>query len=275
MRFKSVASTLLGGFVLASFSGLFGGPLGALGIGVEPAYAAEEKRQTRRVPTMSESTYKKLAEAQEFIDAEDYTGALDVLTQMLNRSRRYNGNELGSIHNMMAFIHYAMDRYDRAIIAYEKVLAQGDQITEGLETQVIYSLAQLHYSEQNYNDALRYMQLWLSQAQNPSPEPHIFMAQIYYQMNDYPKAIVQVETAIEIAQNRGTEVKETWWGLLKYLYFEQDNWAKVLEVLEIMVRDFSKRDYWVQLAQVYGQEGYEKKQVYTYEAAHALGFLNR
>ena len=275
MRFKSVASTLFAGFVLASFSGLFGGPLSTLGIGVEPVHASEGKRQTRRVPTMSESTYKKLAEAQELIDADDYAGALDVLNQMLNRSRRYNGNELGSIYNMMAFIHYAMDRYDRAIIAYEKVLAQGDQITEGLETQVIYSLAQLHYSEENFKQALHYMQLWLSQADNPSPEPHIFLAQVYYRMDDYPKAIVQVETAIDIAQTRGTEVKETWWGLLKYLYFEQDNWAKVLEILEIMVRDFSKRDYWVQLAQVYGQEGYEKKQEYTYEAAHALGFLDR
>ena len=281
MRFNPVSKTLLAGFLLAWLpapADLFGvsGNLGGFGLSGDVAFAAEEKRKpTRRVPTMSESTYKKLAEAQEFIDAEDYSGALEVLNNMLNRSRRYNGNELGAIYNMMAFVHYNMERYDRAITAYEQVLAQGDQITEGLETQVIYSLAQLHYTEQNYNDALRYMQLWLSQADNPSPEPHIFMAQVYYQMNDYPKAIIQVEKAIEIAQNRGTEVKETWWGLLKYLYFEQDNWAKVIDILEILVRDFSKRDYWVQLAQVYGQEGHEDKQMYTYEAAHALNFLDR
>ena len=41
------------------------------------------------------------------------------------------------------------------------------------------------------------------------------------------------------------------------------------------MRDFPKREYWVQLAQVYGQEGYEDKQVYTYEAAHVLGYLDR
>ena len=284
MRFTR---TLLAGFLLAwlpapaDLLGISGGS-GGFGFGGALftsgwAFAAEEQRRkpTRRVPTMSESTYKRLAEAQEFIDAEDYTGALEALNNMLNRSRRYNGNELGAIHNMMAFVHYNMERYDRAITSYEQVLAQGDQITEGLETQVIYSLAQLHYTEQNYNDALRYMRLWLSQADNPSPEPHIFMAQVYYQMEDFPQAIVQVETAVKIAQDRGTEVKETWWGLLKYLYFEQDNWAKVIEILEILVRDFSKRDYWVQLAQVYGQEGHEKKQVHAYEATHALGFLDR
>ncbi len=281
MRFNTVFRTLLAGFLLAWLPAppdLFGGSVNSGGFGLtgDTAFAAEEKRKpTRRVPTMSESTYKKLAEAQELIDAEDYQAALNALSGMLDRQRRYNGNELGAIHNMMAFVHYALDRYDRAITSYEQVLAQGDQISEGLETQVIYSLAQLHYTEKNYNEALHYMHKWLDQADNPSPEPHIFLAQVYYQMDDYPQAIVQVETAIQIAQDRGTEVKETWWGLLKYLYFEEDNWAKVLDILEIMVRDFPKREYWVQLAQVYGQEGYEDKQMYTYEAAHTLGYLER
>ena len=269
MRIYSIVGTLFAAFVLSLL------PVPGVSDGV--AFAAErERKETRRVPTMTESTYKRLAEAQEFIDAEDYQSALNGLNAMLDRRRRYNGNELGAIYNMMAFVYFAVDRYDKAIIAYEQVLAQGDQITEGMETQVVYSLAQLHYSEENFEQALRYMQRWLDQADNPSPEPHIFMAQVvYYRMNEYPKAITQVETAIDIAQNRGTEVKENWWGLLKYLYFEEDNWARVIDILEIMVRDFPKREYWVQLAQVYGQEGYEDKQVYTYEAAHVLGYLDR
>ena len=268
MRIYPVARTLFAVFLLSLF------PLPA-GVSDGMAFAAEEKKKTRRVPTMTEATYKKLAEAQEFIDAEDYPGALNALNTMLDRRRRYNSNELGHIYNMMAFVHYAVDRYDQAIIAYENVLAQGDQISEGMETQIIYSLAQLHYSEENFNEALRYMQLWLDQADKPGPQPHIFMAQVYYRMDDFSNAIIQVETAINIAQGRGTEVKETWWGLLKYLYFEQDNWAKVLDILEILVRDFPKREYWVQLGQVYGQEGYESKQVYAYEAAHVAGYLNR
>ena len=268
MRVYPVARTLFAVFLLSLF------PLPA-GVSDGIAFAAEEKKQTRRVPTMSEATYKKLAEAQEFIDAEDYQGALNALNGMLDRRRRYNGNELGAIYNMIAFVYYAIDRYDQAIVAYEQVLAQGDQISEGMETQIIYSLAQLHYSEENFNEALHYMQTWLDQADNPSPQPHIFMAQIYYRMDDFPKATIQVEKAINIAQERGTEVKEPWWGLLKYLYFEQDNWAKVLDILEILVRDFPKREYWVQLGQVYGQEGYESKQVYTYEAAHVAGYLDR
>ena len=76
-------------------------PLGHDGsLGVAQAAAAEEepkkKQKTRRVPSLSESVYKKLGEGQEAIDAKDYALALEVIQGALNRSRRYN--ELSLIH---------------------------------------------------------------------------------------------------------------------------------------------------------------------------------
>ncbi len=240
------------------------------------AQAAEEESQrpakTRRIPTMSERTYKKLSEVQLSIDAKNYQGAISILNDMVN-DKGLNGNERGQIHNMFAYAYFSMENYDRAIYHYEQVVAQGEDIPEGLEVGTIYSLAQLYFVTDKYQKALDYMRLWLSKATNPGPEPHIFMGQVYYQMKDWPNAIVQIEKGIEIARERGTAVKENWWQLLRYLYFERENWPKVLEILEILVRDFPKREYWIQLAGVYGQEGMEKKQLYAMEAAHAGKFL--
>ena len=45
------------------------------------AAAAEKERpkqKTRRVPSMSEKTFKKLAEAQELVDLKDYQGSVKV-----------------------------------------------------------------------------------------------------------------------------------------------------------------------------------------------------
>lgn len=243
------------------------------------AYAAEEseraKQKTRRVPSMSEGTFKKLSEAQELVDLKDFQGALNVLNGMINRGSRYNGNEIGQIHNMLGFVHYSKEDYRNAIASYTKVVEQGDQIPEGLETTTLYTLAQLHFVSENYQDALRYMRTWISKANNPGPEPHIFMGQVYYQMKDFRSATEQIEMGIDVARQRGTKIKENWWTLLNYLYFEQENWNKVIEILEILVRDFPKRDYWIRLAGVHGQEGHDKKQVYSYEAAHVGGFLSR
>ena len=245
----------------------------ALGLSAWAEEEQQENRKMRRVPSMSEATFKKLAEAQEFIDAKDLDGAVRVLSGMLDRSRRYNGNEIGQIHNMLGFVHFSKEDYGRAISHYEVVIKQGEDIPEGLETTTLYTLAQLNFVDERYTEALRYMQLWLSKATNPGPEPRIFMGQVYYQMEDYRNAAVQIEKGINIARERGTAVKENWWALLSYLYSEQELWPKVMEVLEILIRDFPKRAYWVSLAGIQGQQGLEKEQIYTMMAAYDAGFL--
>jgi tetratricopeptide (TPR) repeat protein len=94
-------------------------------------------------------------------------------------------------------------------------------------------------------------------------------------MKDYPNAIKQIELGMSIARERNIPIKENWWALLNYLYYEQENWKKVIEILEIMVVDYPKREYWIRLAGVLGQEGDEKGQVHAMEAAYSLGFLDR
>ena len=250
------------------------------GLGFEAAVAANEKKpsqrpkKTRRIPTMSERTFKMLAEVQEAIDLKDYALAHQLLRKMEGR-KGLNGNEYGQIYNMQAYVYFSQEDYLGAIGSYEKVVAQGDKVPEGLEVGTIYSLAQLYFVTEQYQKSLDSMRLWLSKAENPGPDPHIFKGQVYYQMKDYRAPIPQIEKGISIAQGRGTAVKENWWQLLRYLYYEREDNPKVIEILELLVEDFPKREYWVQLAGMYGQEGFDKKQVYAMEAAHAGGFLTK
>lgn len=250
------------------------GELGVGGVQVAAEESQQSQQKTRRVPSMSEATYKKLAEAQEQIDAKNLQGALRILNDMLaSRRRPLNGNETGQVHNMLGFLYFSMENYNKAIEHYQIVANQGEDIPEGLEVTTLYTLAQLSFVAERYRDALRYMEQWLGKAQNPGPDPHIFMGQVYYQMENYRSAITQIEKGINIARERATPVKENWWSLLNYLYYEQENWPKVLEILGILVRDFPKREYWIQLAGIHGQEGNEREQLGAMEAAHAGNYL--
>lgn len=266
----------VGAFVLALaclLAAPFAAEIGLTGAQVQAAEDEDRPQKTRRVPTMSEATFKKLAEAQEAIDLKDFAGARKILEDMLSRSRNMNGNEVGQVHNMLGFVYFSEENYAGAIREYEQVVAQGEQIPEGLETTTLYTLAQLSFVEERYQDALDYMETWITKATNPGADPHIFMGQVYYQMKNYPEAIRQIETGIRIAKERDLDVKEQWWALLNYLYYEQENWPKVLEILEILVRDFPKRDYWVRLAGIHGQLGNEKEQVWAMQGAYSADFL--
>ncbi|MEQ8861418.1 MAG: tetratricopeptide repeat protein [Pseudomonadales bacterium] len=248
--------------------------LGLAGVAAQ-AQEEPEERETRRVPSMSEATYKKLTEAQEAIDAKDLNTAKQVLNQMLERRDRLNGNEVGQVYNMLGFVYFSDENYPQAINAYRQVIAQGEDIPAGLEVTTLYTLAQLSFVNEDYQQALDYMETWISKATNPGAEPYIFMGQVYYQMEDYPAATRQIEKGIEVARERGVPLKEQWWALLNFLYYEQENWPRVLETLEILVRDFPKAEYWRRLAGIHGQQGNDEESLWTYEAADVAGFLER
>ncbi len=266
---KFIANCLLGTLLFA------GMPL----VSIDSAHAAkaDEKPQqkTRRVPSMSERVFKKLAEAQEAIDVKDYNLAIEVMRGMLKRSKSYNGNEIGQVHNMLGYVYFLQEDYKGAIREYAAVVAQGDKIPEGLEVTTLYTLAQLSFVEDQYQDALDYMEEWISRSTNPDPASRNFMAQVYYQMKDYSNAIVQMELCINIARDRNTTIKENWWQLINFLYFEKENWPKVIETLEIMVRDFPKREYWVRLAGMHGQQNNEIGHLHTLQAAYVGGYLTK
>ena len=253
---------------------------GAAVVGFAPAAAAaeeERKQKTKRVPTISAPVFKKLEEAQELIDAKDYDRAQQIVQGMLDagRGQRYNGNERANLYNMLGYVNFARERYQAAIKAYEQVVVNPDDISDGMYSGTLYTLAQLNFVSERYQQALKYMEQWITIANNPGPEPYIFLGQVYYQMQDYRKAVPQIERGISVAVERGTKVKEQWYALLNYLYYEQENWPKVLEILEILIKNWPKRDYWYRLAGIYGQEGDEKRQLQALEAAYQGGFLDR
>ena len=207
--------------------------------GLSPAYAEEgkpeKKQKTRRVPSLSESVYKKLGEGQEAIDAKDYNLAQEIIQGALDRSRRYNENEIANLHNMLGYIYYLKDDYDGAIREYKIVVNQGEKIPEGLEVTTLYTLAQLSYVQENYDDALYYMEVWITKATNPSSAPRFFLATVYYQMKDYDKAVEQMELGVQIAQERNTTITEQNWSLLTFLYFEKEDWTNVIRIMKILV----------------------------------------
>jgi tetratricopeptide (TPR) repeat protein len=255
--------------------------LGQIGLSSSSTAAAQQnegsRRQEeapRRVQPMTERTYRRLAEAQEMLDADQFDQALRHLQGMLNL-RGLNPSELGQIHNMLAYTHFQQERYNDAIRHYEEIAALGENVARGLEVQTLYSLAQLYMLTERYQRALDYLNMWMQREPEAGPEPYVFRGQLNYQLQNFPNAIRDIEHGIELARNRGTQVRENWWQLLMFLNFEQDNMPRVVEILEILVRDFPKRDYWIQLAGMYGQMGQEARQVQAMESAHSGDFFER
>lgn len=251
--------------------------LGALCVTpVAVAQEGEGERQqqaTKRTGSMSEKTYKKLAEAQELADAEDYSGARRILDE-LKASPKLSPYEQAQLYNFYGFIYYAQEDYKNSIASYQKVLEQAE-IPQGLRDQTLYTLAQLYFTTENWQRAIELVNQWLATATNPGPEPYILLGSAYYSLERWQDMIPPIETAMRIARDRDAQVKEQWYLLLRAAYYEMDNFQKVKDILEILVVNWPKKEYWTQLSAMYGELKSERKQLAAYESAYDQGLLIR
>jgi tetratricopeptide (TPR) repeat protein len=245
------------------------GPTSATGHAQDDTDA--EPQKTRRTPAMREQTYKKLSAARELAEAEQYADALRELDK-LAAQKGLNSYERAQLYNFYGYIHFSQERFREAIRDYEQVLAQ-DNLPLALENGTQYTLAQLYFTVEDYDRAIGLIRRWLSQAENAGPEPYILLGQALYQKADYRAAVEPVETAIRIAAAQGDPPKEQWLLMLRLFYFELGEFDKVAEILHQLLAMNPKKEYWIQLSGIYGERDDTRKQLLAYEMAYLQGLL--
>ena len=127
--------------------------------------------------------------------------------------------------------------------------------------------------EEQYSKALSRLDKWFTMETNPAPEPFILRAQVLYNLNRYAEMVAPIENAMRVARERDKPVKEDWYGLLNFAYFQQENYAKVRDIQKILLQNWPKARYWKSLAGAYTELGEDEKLIYAYDAAHTQGML--
>ena len=252
-------------------------------VGMQPlssALAAEEKkkdtRETRRTPALRNKVYEKLAEAQEAAEAKDYNTAAKVLDSMIasGGKKALNSYELANVYNLYAFIYYSREDYAGALKAYEQVVAQPD-IPIAMEVNTKFTIAQLYFVQEEWQKGINALLEWFKVTETPNANAYVLLSQGYYQVKDYDKALFNVEKAISMYEAKDKIPKEQWYNLARFLYFEKDDTNKTVDILEILLKYYPKKQYWVQLSHMYGEQKKESEQLSAMETAYVQGMLDK
>lgn len=230
-------------------------------------------QKTKQAQAVSKEVYDRIQKAQEMIDADDPQGALRIL-ESLKSKKGITEYELQNVLNYMGFVYYNMDNVDAAMAAYKEMIAI-PSIEEQIKKTTIYTMAQLSTMKENYQQALNYLDQYFAMETNPAPENYILYAQNLYQVNRYDDMVKPIETAIAEAERRQTEVKEDWYVLLNFAYFQKENYAKVRDIQKILLVNWPKKRYWFSLAGAYTELGEDNNLMAAYDAAHTQGLLEK
>ncbi|MCV6615558.1 MAG: tetratricopeptide repeat protein [Cellvibrionaceae bacterium] len=244
------------------------------------AYAQEAQKKpqkTRKTPALSQKVFKKLEEPNKLINPEKgepkFREALRVL-KAINTSK-FNKYEVAQVYNLMGFAYYSLEDYPNAIKAYRKVVAQSPSIPLGLEVQILYTIAQLQFAQEDYTNAVKSLEKWMTMAPIIGADAYALLGQGYYAIKQPKKAIKQIQIAIDKYDAKGKTPKENWFAIQSAIYYEQNQYKKVIKVLERMVRLYPKHSYWLRLAGMYGITNRDKDQLYAYDAIYRMGGLKK
>jgi tetratricopeptide (TPR) repeat protein len=245
------------------------------------AVAAEkaEKSQeaTRRTPALRNNVYEKLSEAQVAAEAKDLGTAKRILDEMIAESRSskaLNSYELANVYNLYAFIQYSKEDYAGALKSYEQVVAQPD-IPIAMEVNTRFTIAQLYFVQEQWQKGINALIKWFEMTDTPNANAYILLAQGYYQVKDFDKALINVQKAISMSKAADKVPKEQWYNLARYLYFEKNDTKNTVAVLEELLKYYPKKEYWVQISHMYGEQKKESQQLAAMETAYVQNMLDK
>ncbi len=251
-------------------------PLASAAAQEEEEAARPKERETRRTPALRNKVYEQLAEAQTAAEAKNYSEAAKILDGMIASGGKnsLNSYELANVYNLYAFIHYSREDYGKALKAYEQVVAQAD-IPVAMEMNTRFTIAQLYFVQEQWQKGINALLQWFEMTDNPNANAYVLLAQGYYQTKDYDKALKNVEKAIGMYKEKGKLPKEQWFNLARFLYFEKNDINKTVDVLEELLTYYPKKQYWVQLSHMYGEQKKDKKQLAAMETAYVQDMLDK
>ena len=269
----------------------------ALSIMYTPSYlnaqTADDKPKKqikyRKARALSSKVAKQMAkvyEALELVNEEgepspDMETVIKILTDLRNQKDDIKSYDRSVMWNAWGFVYYSDAKYLKAIEAYESLMAE-PEVTIPLRVGALLTLGQLHLSQENYDKGINYVLQWMDEVETVTAQSWSLLGRAYYSVEDYRKALSSLEKAISLAEEEGYKPKENWYnimaasiGELKTELGEKESYLRQLEIYEILVNLYPKKQYFLQLGGIYGELGREKDYMITLKAAYAKDLLNR
>ena len=258
---------------------------------VEAQSSAENKKPVKykKARALQSSTAKKMAKVYEALEAVDEKGEpapdMETVLSVLN-DLKANKDDLKSydrsvMWNAWAYVYFSDAKYKQALDAYNNLMNEPES-TIPLRTGALLSMGQLSMVLENYDQGIKYILQWMDEVEKVTAQAWSFLGQAYFAKEDYRKSYSATEKAIQLAEEEGYKPRENWYVImaanineLKSEIGEEKSLLQQIDIYEILVNLYPKKQYFIQLGGSYGQLGRERDYMITLKAAYLKDFLNK
>ena len=242
-------------------------------------FAEEKKKEepkfknvkTRKRQSVGAKCGKSLEKVQVLLEEENWLASMEMLEGIEASTKTCKSPyELTQVWKFKGYVYYSLDDFNGAIRSYKQVI-DGEGTPEDLRLDTRYTLAQLFTAEERYADAAKQLEIWIDESTIVSNAARGLLAQIYYQLDRKDESLTMLELAINDVESKGKLPKERWWSLQRVLYYEKNDYNRVIEILEKLVKHYPKWTFWKQLGGMYGAQERSLDQLVASELVYLNG----
>ena len=227
--------------------------------------------KTKQRQAVGQQCGKALEGVQALTEAESWAQAQSALQGASGACK--TSYEKSQVYNFLGYVLYSQDKYKEAVQAYTNMIRE----PEADQQQVIntrYTVAQLYLILEDYPAAIRELEAWMKVSPTVNADAKVLLAQAYYQTERKNDALRLVEEAIREQESKGVLPKEGWWSLQRVLYYEKDDYKRVVDILKKLIKHYPSFSYWRQLGGMYGELNQEINQLVATEVTYLAGDLD-
>ncbi|MCK9489396.1 MAG: tetratricopeptide repeat protein [Xanthomonadales bacterium] len=201
----------------------------------EEAAATERYPNAARVspePETRQRSQTRIRRALDDIDEENYARARSTL-QDLEASDRLTDYERAVVYQALAQLAYEESDDANSAIEYWQKAVDLDALPNDTHFLLMYQIAQLHYSEERYDQAIRGLDEWARQTGEDATDTMVLRANALYQLERYPQALQEIDKAIASSSDPADSLFE----LKMAIHYELDDYEGAARSLEQLVEN--------------------------------------
>ena len=264
------------------------------------AQSQDQKVTYKKARALQTSTAKKIVkvvEALERVDEEgkedpDFETVKEILDELAEKKNNLRSYDRSVMWNYYGYLYFSEERYLDAMQAYRNLLAEPES-TIPLRVASLYTLAQLNFVEEDYEEGVKVLLQWMEEVEIITAQGWSLLGQAYFQLGTeqssasekldyYEKALESMLSAVQTAEIEEYKPKENWYVLMAACFSElesrigkEESLYKQLDIYEILVNQYPKKLYFIQLGGIYGQLSRELDYMITLNAAYQKDLLDK
>lgn len=247
---------------------------GLLAIAAVGTVAAQSDEERKPAQSLDPNVARDLLGAYEDLQNDRDRQALDKLNALLqSRGERMKPFDRASVLQIRGSAHVNLENYKAAIKDFEEALKL-DALPAEQNTQLRFNVAQLYFQDENYSEAIRYLERWMLEVDSPGANAFYLLAAAHYYSDDYQKARGPIERALQLSEKPERRYLE----LANIIYAELNLATPRASVLNRLIQLApGEKSFWKQLAGLYSQqegEAAQRKAFTTLEVAYRAGLID-